>query len=1095
MAPTDDALEAAAPAVKLVERWLLEAAAHETRRSRQTMDRLEGVVADAAGLAFVMAFIDRVARPDDDRVAARQLARVVRSERLPSFLSPLDRLLLRTGAIVGPILPRLVMPLARRRMRTIVGHLVAPSDPSALAAHLAEQRAGGWASNVNLLGEAVLGDAEAASRHAALIKLLGQPNVDYVSVKLSSVVAQLNPWAWDDSLERVSARLAELVDHARATSPPTFINVDMEEYHDLELTLDAFERVLGAPERLDAEAGIVLQAYLPDALPALQRLSAWAAARVEAGGAPVKIRLVKGANLAMEQVDAALHGWEQAPYDTKADTDANYARCIDWVLHPDRLRGLRIGLASHNLFHVAWTLVLARERGVADRVQFEMLQGMAEAQTGAVAASLAGEAQPLLYTPAVDPADFDVAVGYLFRRLDENAAPDNFLRALFDLEPGGAVFAAEAARFHASIVDRHRPEIGARRTQRRSCHSAPAVTTAGLFRNDAETDPTLPANRAWLQRVRSLPPATLATAPITESHTVDQAAERAREAQLAWSRRSAADRRNVLRRVGCELETRRGLLLQTMAAEAGKTFGESDVEICEAIDFARYYADRSTELWGPGVEFTPLGLVAVVPPWNFPVAIPAGGVLAALAAGNAVLLKPAPQTRRCASVVHDALLAAGVPADLCAFVPTGDDDAGRRVIEQADAVILTGASETADLFRRWNPALKLFAETSGKNALVITPHADLDLAVADLVRSAFGHGGQKCSAASLAILVGSIYDSPRFRRQLVDAVDSLRLGLAADPTTMMGPLIGEANERLMRAFTALDPDESWLIKPRLIDDDANLWSPGIRLGVRPGSWFHRTECFGPVLGLVRATDLDEAVRIQNDSAFGLTGGLHSLDPDEVKRWSECVEVGNAYVNRAITGAVVQRQPFGGWKRSAVGPGAKAGGPNYVAQLGTWTQPTPQANDDYAIAWSNHFAVNHDPTTLRCEANVLRYRPLDRVVLRHGLESDPRAVELTRRAAATAGVPLIESDAAHEPDAELAARLASLNIERVRVVGVPIGDELRHAANAANVHLADAPVVSVGRIELLHFVREQAVSTTLHRFGNLPPTHRAAAAPA
>ena len=1095
MAPSDDALTAVDPAVALVDRWLREAAAHETRRSRQTMERLEGVVADPAGLAFVMAFIDRVARPDDDRVAAHQLASVVRSERLPSFLSSFDRLLLRAGAVVGPLLPRLVMPLARRRMRAIVGHLVAPADADALAGHLGEQQDDGWASNVNLLGEAVLGDAEAARRHAALIDLLDQPDVDYVSVKLSSVVAQLNPWAWDESLERVSARLADLVDHARTTSPPTFVNVDMEEYHDLELTLDAFERVLGAPERLDVEAGIVLQAYLPDALPALQRLSAWAAARVDAGGAPVKIRLVKGANLAMEQVDAALHGWEQAPYDTKADTDANYARCVDWALHPERLRGLRIGLASHNLFHVAWTLLLARERGVAERVQFEMLQGMAEAQAGAVAATLAGESRPLLYTPAVDPADFDVAVGYLFRRLDENAAPDNFLRALFDLEPGGATFAAEAARFRASVGDRHRPSVGARRTQARSCRSASPTGSGEPFRNDAETDPTLPANRSWLQHVRALAPATLTTDLVADPREVDQAAERARRSWSEWRRLDADQRRDVLRRVGDELDARRGLLLQTMASEAGKTFAEADVEICEAIDFARYYAERAAELSHPGVDFTPLGLIAVVPPWNFPVAIPAGGVLAALAAGNAVLFKPAPQTRRCASVVHAALRAAGVPADLCAFVPTGDDDAGRRVIEQADAVILTGATDTAELFRSWKPALRLFAETSGKNALVVTPHADLDLAVADLVRSAFGHAGQKCSAASLGILVGSVYDSSRFRRQLVDAVASLRLGSADDPTTMMGPLIEAANERLGRAFTTLDAGESWLIEPRLVDAATNLWSPGVRLGVRPGSWFHRTECFGPVLGLMRADDLDDAIRIQNDSTFGLTGGLHSLDPTEVERWTTAVEVGNAYVNRHITGAVVQRQPFGGWKRSAVGPGAKAGGPNYVAQLGTWADLEADSNDDYDIAWSDHFTVEHDPTDLFCEANVFRYRPLDRIVLRHGPASDRRALERSRRAAAVAGVELIESDAAHESDADLARRLDDLKVERIRVIDVPIGDELRRAANRANVHLADSPVVAVGRVELLHYVREQAVSTTLHRFGNLPPAHRAAAAPA
>jgi len=1086
----DDAVAAIEPAIALVERWLDDATTRETRRSRATMSRLEGVVTDPIGLGFVMDFIDRVARPDDSRVAARQLRAVVDDGPLPRFLSSFDRLLLRAGSRLGIVVPWLVIPLARRRMRSLVGHLIAPADADELGKHLNEHRTEGWASNVNLLGEAVLGDDEASRRHAALIDLLALPDVDYVSVKLSSVVAQLNPWAWEESLDRVCERLAELVDHARMADPPTFVNVDMEEYHDLELTLEAFERVLGHPARHDVEAGIVLQAYLPDALGALQRLSSWAADRVDAGGAPIKVRLVKGANLAMEQVDAAIHGWEQAPYSTKADTDANYVRCLDWVLDPTRLRGLRIGLASHNLFHVAWTLLLAQDRGVGDRVQVEMLQGMAEGQAAAVKATLPDDLRPLLYTPAVGPADFDVAVGYLFRRLDENAAPDNFLRALFDLQRGSAVFESEAVRFRASVSHRTAPSVGPRREQTRARGSTGAFEPGQPFRNDAETDPSLPSNREWLRTVRALEPSRISSPLITDPSAIDAAANRARQAQLRWRDVPARDRTRVLHRIGDELDTQRDLLLRTMADEAGKTFAEADVEICEAIDFARYYAERIDELDHPRARFTPHGLVAVVPPWNFPVAIPAGGVLAALAAGNAVLFKPAPETVRCASIVHGAIIAAGVPPDLCALVRTADDDAGRRVVETADAVILTGSTETADLFRSWDPAMRLFAETSGKNALVITPNADIDLAVADLVRSAFGHAGQKCSAASLAILVGSVFTSPRFRRQLSDAVRSLRVGSADEPGTVLGPLIGAPNERLQRAFDQLQPGETWLVEPTLVDHETNLWSPGVRVGVEPGSWFHRTECFGPVLGLMQATDLDHAIRLQNDTAFGLTGGLHSLDPTEIERWTEAVEVGNAYVNRPITGAIVQRQPFGGWKRSTVGPGAKAGGPNYIAQLGTWS-PTDLEADDFEQVWGEHFVPEHDPTALLCERNVFRYRRLRRVLLRHGPDADARDLHLVRHAATTAGVELVESDAASEPEETLAQRLDSLDVGRIRVVGTPIGPALRAAALEANLHLADAPVNTVGRIELLHFVREQAVSTTLHRFGNLPPADRTA----
>lgn len=1085
----DDAQESIETAITTVDHWLRAARGHETARSRRTMRRLRSMVHDPGALAFVLDFIDRVVRPDDDRAGAHQLCAVVVGRPLPSFLGPLDRLLLRAGARIGPALPRIVMPLARRRMRAIVGHLVAPAEHAALAGHLGHQREDGWASNVNLLGEAVLGDGEADRRQRALLDLLDQPCVDYVSVKLSSVVAQLNPWAFDESLDRVSARLAELVDHAARVDPPTFVNVDMEEYHDLELTIEAFERVLGTPERHTVAAGIVLQAYLPDALPALQRLSRWAADRADAGGAAIKVRLVKGANLAMEQVDAALCGWPQAPYPTKAETDANYVRCLDWVLRSEHLRGLRIGVASHNLFHVAWACHLASHRGVNDRVQIEMLQGMAEAQAAAVAEDLDDAIPPLLYTPAVDDRDFDVAVGYLFRRLDENAAPANFLRALFDLEPASPTFAEQAERFRRSVEDRDRPAVGPSRIQNRGLGSAAAFDPGTAFRNDPETDPSLPANRAWLADLTRTPVPRDPITPVRDLASVDATARRARRAQIGWAALPAWERCRTLHRVADELAARRGAFLQMMADETNKTVGEADVEICEAIDFARYYAERALELDRPGLRFTPFGLVTVAPPWNFPVAIPAGGVLAAIAAGNSVLFKPAPEASRCAALIHDAMLAAAVPAELVAFLPASDDEVGRRLVETADAVVLTGSSETAALFRSWDPGMRLFAETSGKNALVITPHADIDLAVADLVRSAFGHAGQKCSAASLAILVGSTASDDRFQRQLVDAVSSLRVGPARDPETTMGPLIGAANPRLARAVRQLDDGERWLVEPRLLDEATHLWSPGVRAGVRPGSWFHRTECFGPVLGLMSAATLDDAISIQNSSPYGLTGGLHSLDPNEIERWTDRVEVGNAYVNRHITGAVVQRQPFGGWKHSSVGPGAKAGGPNYVAQFGTWTATDAAATDDYAQAWRTHFAVEHDPTGLFCEANVFRYRPLARIVIRHGPATDPQALTLARRAAQVAGVEVLDSDASREPDHELAERLPHLGVSRIRAVDVAVDDLLRTVAVDAGVHVATEPVVPVGRVELLHLVREQAVSTTLHRFGNLPPNHR------
>ncbi len=393
-------------------------------------------------------------------------------------------------------------------------------------------------------------------------------------------------------------------------------------------------------------------------------------------------------------------------------------------------------------------------------------------------------------------------------------------------------------------------------------------------------------------------------------------------------------------------------------------------------------------------------------------------------------------------------------------------------------LVLTGSFETAALFRSWRPDLPLLAETSGKNSIIVTPSADLDLAVSDVVKSAFGNAGQKCSAASLAILVGSVGKSERFRRQLVDAVKTLPVGWPQDPTTSMGPVIEPVSGKLERGLTELGEGESWLVKPRQLDETDRLWSPGVRDGVAAGSEFHLTEYFGPVLGIMTAPTLEAAIELQNAVDYGLTAGIHSLDADEVAVWLSRVEAGNLYVNRPITGAIVRRQPFGGWKRSTVGPSVKAGGPNTLLALGAW-HPVPvepsgdlrldgldprvvaliQACEpalDYpafdavrrgafsdAAAWADEYGVARDVSALGVERNVFRYRTTP-VTLR--LAEGGELAELVRVLAAgvlahapvrvSSAVPAAEwADAAHRGGVGPAAGRGDHRRERRGVHGL------------------------------------------------------------
>ncbi len=1078
---------------------------------------------------------DEVLRIRTPRRAAARLADLVAANPSPAIAGPVDRLALRAAAALASRAPAVVVALATARLRRELASLVLPAERGPLRRHLERRRAEGMRCNVNLLGEAVLGEGQAAARAREVAALLARREVECVSVKLSALYSQLDVLAYEHSLERVRERLRPILDAAARHHPPKLVYFDMEEYRDLHLTVDAFISLLEEPPFSALDAGIALQAYLPDSVDVLGSLCDFAKRRHAATGASIRVRLVKGANLAMERVEAELRGWPSAPFPTKEEVDANYKRLLDIALAPELAGALQVGVASHNLFDVAWALVRDKQLG-GGRVEIEMLEGMAVAEAKAVARA-AGSI--LLYAPVVRRDDFESAVAYLVRRFDENSTPENYLAHLSSLEPGSAAWEAQRARFRQAVEDRHRAPIPSRR------ESAPHLgeedtcsgSALGPFANVADTDFTIAANRAALARAMSelacRPPGPLhavvggepVTGPLTgvgvdpsapgtawyryveaDTETVERAVAVARAAAPGWAATPGANRGRLLARVADEMAHQRARTIAVMVADSGKVVREADSEVSEAIDDARYYATRAAELEQRHVGtavFEPLGVVVVAPPWNFPYAIASGGVLAALAAGSPVILKPAPETVMTASLIVDQCHAAGIPRDVLQFLPCADATPGQRLVvhRDVDAVVLTGAWDTARRFLEWRPSLALHAETSGKNAIVVTAAADLEDAVRDLVHSAFSHAGQKCSAASLAILEAPVYDDTRFLSRLADAVSSLRVGAADDLSARVGPLIRPPSDILERALTTLAAGERWLVEPRQIGENPRLWSPGVKLGIAPGSELHRTECFGPVLGLLRARDLDHAIELQNATDYGLTAGICSLDEREVDRWCDAVAAGNLYVNRHITGAIVRRQPFGGWKRSSIGPGAKAGGPHYVGSLGRWRRCAPlDLETELALARAEmeRLLPGEDPSNLAAEQDLFRLRPLHHAVLRLSVAPDADALEVSLGVAAILGVtvelscaaPLGAADDARfagslvEDDDALIDRLrtAPHRTERVRIAGS--APRLRLALLDEGFEVDIEPLVALGTEELLRWTREQAVSVTMHRHGNL-----------
>lgn len=1048
-----------------------------TREEKNESAQRARMMEDEPGKAFSFALVDEVFRSHDAGRQAALWRRLLEEYGLPQFMTLWDRFLLQAGKGASFVLPGVVMPAVAGRMRHESRKVILDAEPGALRRHFAKRRAEGFDLNLNHLGEAVLGEEEAARRVQAVLRHLDHEAVDYVSVKISALFSQINLTAWDESLAAIKDRLRVLC--RAAAQRGKFVNMDMEEYRDLELTLAAFRGLLEEPEFHSFSAGIVLQAYVPEAWAAQQELTDWARRRVEEGGAPVKLRLVKGANLAMEKVEAELHGWEAAPYATKEETDANFRRMLEFGCRAENASVVRLGVASHNLFDVALALELREALGTADHVGLEMLEGMASYQARAARAQ-AGRL--LLYAPVVVEADFVSAMAYLVRRLDENTGADNFLRALFSLAPGTPAWAEQERRFRQGW--RRRLEVCA--VSRRN--GSPTATQSGQgggFTNEPDTDWTRAENRRALQESRAswrpevLPPLPEMNAMLAE----------AGEAQRRWADAGLEHRAAVLRAAAEVMAQERFATLACLQHDGKKAPLDADAEVSEAIDFARYYALAGAAPEGMAAE--PLGVVVVAPPWNFPYAIPCGGVLAALAAGNAVVLKPAPETVQTAWLLAKHLWMAGVPREVLRFFPCEDGEAGRALITHpaVACVVLTGGYETARLFQSWRPSLRLYAETSGKNALVVTASADREQAARDLVRSAFGHSGQKCSAASLGILEAEVYDDPVFRRQLRDAARSLPCGAAAQPGSVVTPLMREPEGALLRALTQLEPGESWLLEPRRAGGVPHLWTPGIKLGVQPGSFFHGTECFGPVLGLMRAGSLRQAIEWQNATGYGLTAGLHSLDHEEIALWSEAVQAGNLYINKPTTGAVVQRQPFGGWKRSCIGPGAKAGGPHYTHLFSILREKEERSLDeaarDFAGAWETYFSKEHDPSALVCEKNVLRFRPCRGVAVLLPVR-DARALKLAEMASRLTGVPLHVIIAGGMSEAEACQRIreAAREAEFLRTASAP-SDALLRAAHEAGLNWIDAPFSGCGRVELRYWLREQALSQPRHRYGQMP----------
>lgn len=822
---------------------------------------------------------------------------------------------------------------------------------------------------MDLLGEAVITEAEAQAYLQRYLDLMEQlsaaaktwKTVDaidradgqelakvQVSVKLTAFYSQFDPLDAEGSRAKVSEHIRTLL--RRAQELGVAVHFDMEQYRYKALTLAILKDILMEAEfRQRDDLGITLQAYLRDSYNDLKDLVLWAKNR----GTPVTVRLVKGAYWDQETITARQNDWPSPVYSQKVSTDANFERMTRLLLENHQYLYAAIG--SHNVRSQAYAMAIAEDLNIPRRrIELQVLYGMADK----LAKTLADKGYRVrVYTPF---GELIPGMSYLIRRLLENTANSSFLRQNQEDVPVETLLAAPefaaadlagAEVKNYSVPFPNAPDTDfAVATKRSEAAEALKTVHAQLGQrynpiiNGAAVDTEATADSVNPSKPSEL----VGKLGLASQEQADAAIAAAKAAFPAWSATPAKERGAILRRAAELMEERRHELNAWMVYEVGKPLGQADPEVSEAIDFCRYYADEIERLDAgyaydyPGetnrYRYFPCGIAVVISPWNFPLAIATGMTVAALVTGNCTILKPAENSAVIAAKIAEILIEAGMPPGVFQYLPARGSTVGAHLVNHPDVhlIAFTGSREVGCRIyaeaAQWRPGQRhlkrVIAEMGGKNAIIIDESADLDQAVQGVVYSAFGYSGQKCSACSRVVVVASVYDT--FVHRLIEATRSLNVGEAAKASTKVGPVIDANAQAKIKEYIEQGKAEATLALEMPAPAEGYFVGPTVFTDVKPDAVIAQEEIFGPVLAVIKAKDFDEALHIANDTDYGLTGGLYSRTPSHIERVQNEFAVGNIYINRGITGAIVSRQPFGGFKMSGVG--SKAGGPDYLLQF-------------------------------------------------------------------------------------------------------------------------------------------------------------------
>lgn len=874
------------------------------------------------------------------------------------------------GLGLGSLAPGLLASAVKKNVEQMAKMFITGENPKEALSVLKKARKNGLTFTADLLGEATLSEKEALeyqSRYLELIRVLSDdaaswpevPQLDRdeqgpipkvnVSVKVTALYSQIDEVAWEESLDVLKQRLRPILYLAKERN--VFINLDMEQYAHKDFTLQLFRDLAMEPEfREWRNFGIVIQAYLRDSLKDVKELSEFAKQRKT----PFTIRLVKGAYWDYETIHAQQNNWPIPVFTNKKESDVSFEDCAAVILahHPF----IRLAVGSHNVRSIAACMVMAESRGLpASAIEIQMLYGMAEP----IKKSLIKMGYRLREYATI--GELIPGMAYLVRRLLENTSNESFLRSKFAenistevllANPKLNLIASQSELPRSDQLFWNSPLTDFAVTKNRDAFKQALKKAESRLGQEIQPQvgrSTVKTGRNFERFNPAHPKQLVYRAQMARIEDADEAVRLAKVAQKKWQKVSVQDRADVLDKLAALLEEERLNLAALQAFEVGKTWVEADADVAEAIDFCRYYARDMRRLGQPRrvghapgeasfYEYQGRGVAVVIAPWNFPLAILTGMVAAALVTGNAVVMKPAEQSLFMGAELHRLLMKAGAPADVVSFLPAFGEDVGAHLVnhKDVDLIAFTGSKavglqilqKAAVVHPGQKQVKKCIIEMGGKNAVIIDSDADLDEAVEGVLYSAFGFSGQKCSACSRVIVLDAVFD--RFVDRLIEAAKGLHVGYPEQARSYFGPVVDEEAYRRIHSTIEKNRSSAKLAFQSAIPAEGYFIPATIFVSVDPKSDLAQEEIFGPVLGVMRAKNLDEAIEIANSTAYALTGGFFSRSPANIEKVKREFEVGNLYINRGNTGALVERHPFGGFKMSGVG--SKTGGPDYLLQF-------------------------------------------------------------------------------------------------------------------------------------------------------------------